>query len=121
MKTTLTLITAGLLTLSGCKNTEAERMETKSNRQKAMEVLNSIESGDPAPVAYINPGKYIQHNLAVGDGLAGFGAVMAALPERSAKVNVVRAFEDGDYVFTHTKYNFFGPKPGSIFSGLKTD
>jgi len=32
--------------------------------------------------------------------------------EGSAKVKVVRAFQDGDYVFTHTEYDFFGPKIG---------
>ena len=44
--------------------------------------------------------------------MAGFGAVLQQLPEGSAKVNVVRAFEDGDYTFTQTEYNFFGPKAG---------
>ena len=48
----------------------------------------------------------------MADGLAGFGAVLQALPKDSAKVNVIRAFTDGDYVFTHTDYNFFGPKIG---------
>ena len=87
-------------------------METKSNKQKVVELLNSIESGNAKPVAYINAEKYTQHNLAVADGLAGFGEVLAQLPKGSAKVEVIRSFEDGDYVFTHTKYNFFGPKAG---------
>ena len=82
------------------------------NKEKAVALLTSIETGDPQPASYINPNKYIQHNLMVGDGLAGFGEVMQQLPEGSAKVKVVRAFEDGDYVFTHTEYNFFGPKIG---------
>lgn len=84
----------------------------EDNKKKVTSLLNSIESGDTAPIAYINPEKYIQHNLSVGDGLAGFGEVLKQLPEGSAKVNVVRAFADGDYVFTHTEYNFFGPKVG---------
>ena len=75
-------------------------------------LLKAIETGDSAPVAVINPVKYIQHNLAVGDGLAGFGAALQALPPGSAKVNTVRVFRDGDYVFAHTDYNFFGPKIG---------
>lgn len=83
-----------------------------SQKDKVVALLNSIQTGDSAPVSYINPQKYIQHNLAVGDGLAGFGAVLAQLPKGSAKVNVVRAFEDGPYVFTHTEYDFFGPKAG---------
>jgi len=83
-----------------------------TNKQKAVAVLESLQTGDKTPVSYINPNKYIQHNLAVGDGLAGFGAVLANAPEGGFKAKVVRAFEDGDYVFTHTEYDFFGSKVG---------
>ncbi|SLM29673.1 putative lipoprotein [Desulfamplus magnetovallimortis] len=83
-----------------------------SNKDKVIALLNSLETGDPAPVGYINPDNYIQHNLMVGDGLAGFGELLKNIPQGSLKVNVIRAFSDGDYVFTHTDYNFFGPKAG---------
>lgn len=83
-----------------------------SNKQKVVALLKSIETGDQEPVGYINPNKYIQHNLGVADGLAGFGALLQQLPPNSAKVNTVRAFQDGDFVFTQTDYNFFGPKIG---------
>ena len=92
--------------------TEKEAQTNLSNREKVVALLTSIETGDPKPVSYINPNKYIQHNLMVGDGLAGFGEVMKQLPEGNAKARVVRAFQDGDYVFAHTEYNFFGPKIG---------
>ncbi|MBB3054983.1 nuclear transport factor 2 family protein [Mucilaginibacter gotjawali] len=82
------------------------------NKQKVVELLKAIETGATEPIGYINPNKYIQHNLGAADGLAGFGALLSALPAGSAKVNTVRAFEDGNYVFTHTDYNFFGPKIG---------
>lgn len=88
-----------------------DTMET-SNKEKVIALLKSIETGAQEPVGYINPDKYIQHNLGIADGLAGFGAVLQQLPPNSAKVNTVRAFQDGDYVFTHTDYNFFGPKIG---------
>ncbi len=83
-----------------------------SNKDKAIAVISSIETGDPAAISYINPNQYTQHNLAVGDGLAGFGEVLQALPVGSAKADVKRAYQDGDYVFLHTEYNFFGPKAG---------
>lgn len=86
-----------------------ERME-----QMVVEELKAIETGAQEPVAYINADSYTQHNLGVADGLAGFGAALAQLanyPEK-AKVNTVRVFADGDYVVTHTDYNFFGPKIG---------
>ncbi len=80
--------------------------------RQVFDLLKAIETGATVPVGVINPAKYIQHNLAVADGLAGFGAALAALPPGSARVNTVRVFEDGDFVFAHTDYNFFGPKIG---------
>jgi len=82
------------------------------NKQKVTSLLKSIETGATEPIGYINPNKYIQHNLSAADGLAGFGALISQLPPNSAKVNTVRVFEDGDFVFAHTDYNFFGPKIG---------
>ncbi len=83
-----------------------------TNKEKVVALLNSFNTGDQTPISYINPQKYIQHNLSVGDGLAGFGEVMQHAPPQGFKANVVRAFEDGDFVFTHTEYDFFGPKVG---------
>lgn len=105
---------AALIAVTACTTNPSDSNSSAalSNKDKAVAVLNSIESGDQQAVSYINAAQYTQHNLAVGDGLAGFGAVLQALPKDSAKVNVVRAFTDGDYVFSHTDYNFFGPKVG---------
>lgn len=83
-----------------------------SNKEKAVALIESLETGDQTPVSYINAEKYIQHNLGVEDGLAGFGKVLANAPEGGFKAEVVRAAQDGDYVFLHTKYDFFGPKVG---------
>lgn len=83
-----------------------------SQKQMVVDLLHSIQTGDPKPIGYINPDKYILHNLMAADGLAGFGALMKALPPGGAKAEVVRAFQDGDYAFAHTRYDFFGPKAG---------
>ena len=91
---------------------EQEGTMSISNTQKVVDLLKSIETGDSEPVAYINPDKYVQHNLAVADGLGGLSALLQLVPKGSARVNTVRAFEDGDFVFAHTDYNFFGPKIG---------
>lgn len=88
-----------------------EKMEI-SNKEKVVALLKSIETGAQEPVGYINPNMYIQHNLGVADGLAGFGTLLQQLPPNSAKVNTVRVFGDGDFVFSQTDYNFFGPKIG---------
>ena len=92
-------------------NKKEEKMEI-SNKEKVIALLKSIETGAQEPAGYINPNNYIQHNLGVADGLAGFGALLQQLPPNSAKANTIRAFEDGDFVFTQTDYNFFGPKIG---------
>lgn len=83
-----------------------------TNKEKAVALLNSFNTGDQTSISYINAEKYIQHNLAVGDGLEGFGEVMQNAPEGGFKADVVRAFQDGDYVFAHTEYDFFGAKAG---------
>ncbi|MDR3593679.1 nuclear transport factor 2 family protein [Clostridium sp.] len=107
------------LTAVGCSKKEVKQDTTKetavnqlTNKEKVVELLKSIELGASEPVEYINPNKYIQHNLTAEDGLAGFRKLLAALPKGSVKVNTVRAFEDGNYVVAQTEYNIFGPKAG---------
>ncbi len=102
----LSLVSASCLGRSNSNN------KPVSEKEQVVALLKSIETGAQEPAGYVNPDKYIQHNLGVANGLAGFGALLAQLPEGSAKVNTVRVFQDGDYVFTHTDYNFFGPKIG---------
>ncbi|MEO1712027.1 MAG: nuclear transport factor 2 family protein [Bacteroidota bacterium] len=117
--TTLGWLFAAIVLFAACNGTN-KTIETKTepttttmtNQQKVVALLESLENGDPTPVSYINPEKYIQHNLAVADGLAGFGAVMQNAPEGGFKAKVVRSFSDGDYVVAHTEYDFFGPKVG---------
>jgi predicted SnoaL-like aldol condensation-catalyzing enzyme len=85
---------------------------SSAKKAQVAALLKSIETGDPTPVAVVNPDKYIQHNLSAGDGLAGLGELLAALPPGSARAQTARVFEDGEFVFAHTEYDFFGPKIG---------
>jgi predicted SnoaL-like aldol condensation-catalyzing enzyme len=87
-------------------------MAEPSPKEKTVELLRSIETGNQAAAAAIDPANYRQHNLAVGDGIQGFAEVMQQLPRGSARVATLRVFQDGDMVFTHSDYNFFGPKIG---------
>lgn len=114
----LAFATMTALGVAGCaatgpvNNPAQQRPAMTVQKQQVTALLKSIETAEAAPVAVINPNKYIQHNLAVADGLAGFAALMQMLPKGSARANTVRVFQDGDFVFTHTDYNFFGPKIG---------
>ncbi len=88
------------------------KMGLTSNKEKATAILNSLETRDTSAARdYISAGTYIQHNLGAGDGREGFLSLFE-IPDVEFKVNVVRVFEDGDFVFTHTGYEFFGPKVG---------
>ena len=82
-----------------------------SRKQQVVDLLKSLETKNPVPFAYVNPNKYIQHNLQVGPGPEGVAALIQNMPP-DASVNTIRVFEDGDYVFAHTEYNFFGPRIG---------
>jgi predicted SnoaL-like aldol condensation-catalyzing enzyme len=75
-------------------------------------LLKSIETGDPGPVAVVNEAKYIQHNPQTHEGSEGLAALFQRLSTTGPKVNVVRVFEDGDFVFGHTEYDFANRKIG---------
>ena len=78
-----------------------------SNRKDQIHaLLKGIESGDPASVAVVNEDKYIQHNPQTHEGSEGLAALFRRLSQSSPRVNIVRTFEDGDYVFAHTEYDF---------------
>ena len=75
-------------------------------------LLKGIETGDPAAAAVVNPEKYIQHNPQTHEGSEGLAALFKRLSKSSPRVNIVRVFEDGDYVFAHTEYDFASSKIG---------
>lgn len=75
-------------------------------------LLKSIETGDPGPVTVVNETKYIQHNPQTHEGSEGLASLFKRLSKTGPRVNVVRAFEDGDFVFAHTEYDFASRKIG---------
>ena len=116
--TFFSIIALAILSIN-CSGNKQSMSQTKqetpmelTNKEKAVALIESLQTGAQEPIGYINPSKYIQHNLAVGDGLEGFGEVVKNAPPDGFKAKVVRAFEDGDFVFLHTEYDFFGPKVG---------
>ena len=82
------------------------------HKQMVVELLRSFVTGDSTPLKYIDSKKYIQHNLAAADGLDGLIAFREVLlsTNEEKKINIIRVFEDGDYVFTHSEACFFGPE-----------
>ena len=113
MKTAICVVMFVLVLGAGAHaETRMEQPTELTHKQKVVALLKSIETGSTAPLSYIDPAKYIQHNLSVPDGLAGFSNLLKQLPSNSTKVNTMRVFQDGEYVFAHSAYNFSGPKIG---------
>ncbi len=79
---------------------------TAERKDSIRALLKGIETGDPAAVAVVNEDKYIQHNPQTQEGSEGLAALFKRLSKTSPRVNIVRAFSDGDYVFAHTEYDF---------------
>ncbi len=88
-------------------NLKNKEMKT-SNRQKAISFTGGFETGALGLLDYLHPTKYVEHEVIAPDGVSGMAGLLSILPEGSPKPNIVRAIEDGDIVFTHTEYNFFG-------------
>lgn len=85
---------------------------TQKRKDAIHTLLKGIESGDPASVAVISPEQYIQHNPQTHEGRGGLAALFKRLSRTSSKINIVRLFSDGDYVFGQTEYDFNSRKVG---------
>ncbi len=83
---------------------------TTTKKDQIRALLKSIETGDPGPVAVVNEAKYIQHNPQTHEGSEGLATLFKRLSRTEPRVNMVRAFEDGDFVFAHMEYDFSSRK-----------
>ena len=73
-----------------------------SNTRKAMTMFEGIGARDAdLATKHINPDAYVEHNPDAGDGLERFREYIDRFPP-GTHLQVVRAFEDGPYVFTQT-------------------
>ncbi len=81
-----------------------------TNIEKAKALIGTFNSGDLALADSLLAPKYTQHNLAFEDGRDAFIAAVAGLQQAPVKttVNVIREFEDGDFVALQVVYNFAG-------------
>ena len=74
-----------------------------SEIEKAFSVFRGIDARDAylATTKYINPKKYIEHNPHVAGGVVGLKEYISHISKENRRRKVVRAFQDGPYVFTH--------------------
>lgn len=79
---------------------------TLKRKNQIHTLLKGIETGDEASVAVVSPDQYIQHNPQTHEGGEGLAALFKRLAKSSPRVNIVRVFSDGNFVFAHTEYDF---------------
>ncbi|MCO7225979.1 nuclear transport factor 2 family protein [Pleionea sp. CnH1-48] len=77
-----------------------------SNKEKVLKLLKGIETGDPDAASVVNEQKYVQHNPHTHEGSMGLAELFKQLSKTGPKVEMIRVFEDGDYVFAHMQYDF---------------
>ena len=81
-------------------------------KEKVYNLLKGIETGNPESVKVVNEEKYIQHNPQTQEGGEGLAQLFSRLSQTKPKVEIVRLFEDGDYIFGHTIYDFSSVRIG---------
>ncbi len=79
---------------------------TSIRKQQIYALLKGIETGDPDSVKVVNEYKYIQHNPHTREGGEGLAELFKRISKTNPHVEIVRIFEDGDFVFGHTIYDF---------------
>src|ERR1700679_918745 len=83
---------------------------TSKNKEKALTMFQGINDKDSIlATKYVNPDSFVNHNHRAYDGVQGIQGFIGHLPPPSS-AKVVRAFEDGPYVFTHSEGDVFGEK-----------
>lgn len=94
-----------------------------SQIEKALSLINSFASGDTSVAKTLLADDYIQHNLSYETGKDAFVSSVEYLASAEEKTTVenVRAFEDNQYVFLQTVYNFAGAGKQVAFDIFRFD
>lgn len=105
------------------EETPAPEVEEQTQIEKALALINTFATGDTDTARKLLDENYIQHNLAYGTGEDAFVSSLEYLASAPVKttVNNIRAFEDGDYVFLQTVYNFAGAGEQVAFDIFRFD
>jgi len=84
--------------------TEEPLTVSMTDIEKVVTALQAFPSRETKLVTrYVNPAKFIQHNPSVADGLAGLQQELSQPPKANDHLEVVRAFQNGPYVFAHSE------------------
>jgi predicted SnoaL-like aldol condensation-catalyzing enzyme len=82
-----------------------------SDIDKALTMFQGIGERDAVlATRYIDPLKFKNHNPMAYDGIEGIKGFISHLPKEKSPLTVLRAFQDGKYVFTQAEGDLFGKK-----------
>jgi len=71
--------------------------------EKVVSALQGFVSRDTELITrHVNPSKFVQHNPSVADGLEGLKEELSQPASKNDHLEVVRAFQDGPYVFAQS-------------------
>ncbi len=74
-----------------------------SDIEKALAVFQGISSRDPVlATKYMDPKHYVEHNPHARDGVEGVKLYVEQIAADHPELKVIRAYQDGSYVFTQT-------------------
>jgi len=92
--------------MASSSSADDTRQNAVSRKDLIRKLLKGIETGDPESASVVNEERYVQHNPQTAEGGEGLAVLFARISKSNPRVNIVRAFEDGDFVFGHTEYDF---------------
>jgi predicted SnoaL-like aldol condensation-catalyzing enzyme len=76
----------------------------KTDIEKILTVFRGIGEKDAnLATQSMHPAKYRRHNPRAADGIQGMKAWVAQHLQENSSLSMIRAFQDGPYVFTQTK------------------
>ncbi len=109
--------------LSSVSVSSSEKQTEQTNMDKALALIHTFATGDTETARTLLDESYIQHNLAYGTGEEAFidSVEYLASAEVPTTVENIRSFEDGDYVFLQTVYNFAGAGEQVAFDIFRFD
>ena len=94
-----------LAAFASCKTNSATQNNNMTNLEKAAAALHSFETGDATAMKkYLNPNKYIQHNLSFPDGAAAPIGATESGAFKGTEIETVRTISDGDFVVLQSEY-----------------
>jgi predicted SnoaL-like aldol condensation-catalyzing enzyme len=81
----------------------------KSSIERVLTVFEGIAAGDAGlAIKSIDPKRYVEHNPLAADGVLGLREYISQFPRDNHHLALVRAFQDGPYVFTHAEGEILG-------------